>query len=76
MSVLPFPSFLDDVKEKGLKRAVFEGLNEATERLTSGLNIQDLREALRGGRVSDAETVPMAGGGMGNIVTSLNATFA
>jgi len=48
MSVLPFPSFLDDVKEKGLKRAVFEGLNEVTERLTAGLNVQDIREALRG----------------------------
>ncbi len=48
MSVLPFPSFLDDVKEKGLKRAVFEGINEVTERLTAGLNVQDVREALRG----------------------------
>ncbi len=48
MSVLPFPSFLDDVKEKGLRRAVFEGINEVTERLTAGLNVQDLREALRG----------------------------
>ena len=48
MSVLPFPSFLDDVKEKGLKRAVFEGINEVTERMTAGLNVQDIREALRG----------------------------
>lgn len=48
MSVLPFPSFLDDVKEKGLKRAVFEGINEVVERATAGLNIQDIREALRG----------------------------
>jgi quinol-cytochrome oxidoreductase complex cytochrome b subunit len=48
MSVLPFPSFLDDVKEKGLKRAVFEGVNEVVERATAGLNVQDLREALRG----------------------------
>ena len=48
MSVLPFPSFLDDVKEKGLKKALFEGADEAVERLTSGLNIQDVREALRG----------------------------
>lgn len=48
MSVLPFPSFLDDVKEKGLKRAVFEGINEVVERLTAGLNVQDIREALRG----------------------------
>ncbi|MBZ0277108.1 MAG: cytochrome bc complex cytochrome b subunit, partial [Anaerolineae bacterium] len=48
MSVLPFPSFLDDVKEKGLKRAVFELVDESVERLTAGLNIQDLREAIRG----------------------------
>jgi quinol-cytochrome oxidoreductase complex cytochrome b subunit len=48
MSVLPVPSFLDDVKEKGLKKAVFELVDESMERLTSGLNIQDLREALRG----------------------------
>ncbi len=48
MSVLPVPSFLDDVKEKGLKKAVFELIDESMERLTSGLNIQDLREAVRG----------------------------
>ena len=48
MSVLPFPSFLDDVKEKGLKKALLEGANEVTERLTAGMNIQDIREALRG----------------------------
>ncbi|MCB9456957.1 MAG: cytochrome bc complex cytochrome b subunit [Anaerolineaceae bacterium] len=48
MSVLPFPSFLDDVKEKGLKKAVFEVVDESVERLTAGLNIQDLREAIRG----------------------------
>lgn len=48
MSVLPFPSFLDDVKTKGLKKALFEGANEVTERLTAGMNIQDIREALRG----------------------------
>ncbi|MCK6578828.1 MAG: cytochrome bc complex cytochrome b subunit [Anaerolineae bacterium] len=48
MSVLPFPSFLDDVKEKGLKRALFEGINEVVERATAGMNVQDLREALRG----------------------------
>ena len=28
MSILPFPSFLDDIKEKGLKKAVFEGIDE------------------------------------------------
>lgn len=48
MTVLPFPSFLDDVKEKGFKRAVFEGVNEVVERVTPGMNIQDIREALRG----------------------------
>ncbi|NWF67969.1 MAG: cytochrome bc complex cytochrome b subunit [Chloroflexi bacterium] len=48
MSVLPFPSFLDDIKEKGLRKAVFEGVDEVVERLTAGMNIQDVREALRG----------------------------
>ncbi|MDX2161886.1 MAG: cytochrome bc complex cytochrome b subunit [bacterium] len=48
MSVLPFPSFLDDIKEKGLKKAVFEGVNEVVERATAGMNLQDIREALRG----------------------------
>ena len=48
MSILPFPSFLDDVKEKGFKKAVFEGIDDSVERLTAGLNVQDLREAFRG----------------------------
>ncbi len=48
MSVLPFPSFLDDIKEKGFKRALYEGVNEVVERATAGMNIQDIREALRG----------------------------
>lgn len=48
MSILPFPSFLDDIKEKGLKKAVYEGVNDVVERVTSGMNIQDIREALRG----------------------------
>ncbi len=47
-SVLPFPSFLDDVKEKGLKKAVFEGVDDVVERVTAGMNVQDIREALRG----------------------------
>jgi ubiquinol-cytochrome c reductase cytochrome b subunit len=48
MSVLPFPSFLDDVKEKGFKKAVYEGIDEVVERVTAGMNIQDIREAIRG----------------------------
>lgn len=48
MSLLPFPSFLDDVQEKGLKKALLEGIDETVERLTAGMNIQDIREALRG----------------------------
>lgn len=48
MSVLPFPSFLDDIKEKGVRKAVLELVDEAVERFTAGLNIQDIREALRG----------------------------
>jgi quinol-cytochrome oxidoreductase complex cytochrome b subunit len=48
MSVLPFPSFLDDVKEKGVRKAVMELVDETVERITAGMNIQDIREALRG----------------------------
>ena len=65
MSVLPFPSFLDDVKEKGFKKAIYEGANEAVERFTAGLNIQDMREALRGeppGRRPNPRLQPHADG--------------
>lgn len=48
MSILPFPSFLDDIKEKGFKRAVFEGIDDIVKSITAGMNIQDIREALRG----------------------------
>ncbi len=48
MSVLPFPSFLDDIKEKGFSKAVLELIDETVERITAGMNIQDIREALRG----------------------------
>lgn len=48
MSLLPFPSFLDDVQEKGWRKAVMEGVDEVVERTTAGMNIQDIREALRG----------------------------
>lgn len=48
MSLLPFPSFLDDIKEKGFKKAVFEGIDDVVERITAGMNVQDIREALRG----------------------------
>ncbi|MDQ7034481.1 MAG: cytochrome b N-terminal domain-containing protein [Anaerolineae bacterium] len=48
MSLLPFPSFLDDVHEKGIRKAIAEGVNETVERITAGMNIQDVREALRG----------------------------
>ena len=48
MSLLPFPSFLDDVKEKGFKKAIYEGIDDVVERITAGMNVQDIREALRG----------------------------
>ena len=32
MSILPFPSFLDDVKEKGFKKAIFEGIDDSVQR--------------------------------------------
>src|SRR5258708_19695805 len=48
MWVLTVRLFVDEIKEKGLRKAVFELIDETVERLTPGLNIQDLREALRG----------------------------
>jgi ubiquinol-cytochrome c reductase cytochrome b subunit len=48
MSVLPFPSFLDDVKEKGARKAVADLVDETVTRVTAGLNLRDLREMLRG----------------------------
>lgn len=48
MSLLPFPSFLDDVQEKGWRKAIMEGIDETVTRITAGMNIQDIREALRG----------------------------
>lgn len=52
MSLLPFPSFLDDVQEKGWRKAIMEGVDETVTRLTAGMNIQDIREALRGEEAS------------------------
>lgn len=48
MSVLPVPSFLDDIKEKGFRKATLELVDETVERITAGLNVNDLREAIRG----------------------------
>ena len=48
MSVLPVPSFLDDIKEKGFRKAVLEGIDQTVTRITAGMNVQDIREALRG----------------------------
>lgn len=48
MSILPFPTFLDDIKEKGFRKAVFELIDSTVERITVGMNVQDIREALRG----------------------------
>ncbi len=48
MSVLPFPSFLDTIKEKGLKKAVYEGIDDVVAYITAGMNVKDIREALRG----------------------------
>ena len=48
MSVLPFPSFLDDVQDKGLRKALLDGVDEVVERATAGMRVQDIREALRG----------------------------
>src|SRR5579859_2496414 len=48
MSVLPVPSILDDIKEKGFRKAILELVDDSVERFTAGLNINDIREALRG----------------------------
>ena len=48
MSVLPIPSILDDIKEKGFRKATLELVDQSVERFTAGLNINDIREALRG----------------------------
>ncbi len=42
-----FP-FLDDVKKKGLVPATLFKINEGVERLTAGLDIEDIRSVLRG----------------------------
>jgi ubiquinol-cytochrome c reductase cytochrome b subunit len=52
MSLLPFPSFLDDVQKKGWRKAIMEGVDETVSRMTAGMNIQDIREALRGEEAS------------------------
>lgn len=41
-------TFVEQVREMGLKQAVIAKADEAVERLTSGLNISDVRAALRG----------------------------
>ncbi|MBN1965174.1 MAG: cytochrome b N-terminal domain-containing protein [Anaerolineae bacterium] len=48
MSVLPFPSFLDDIKEKGVRKAVVDLADQTVERVTAGLTVRDIREVLRG----------------------------
>lgn len=48
MPILPFPSLLDAIKEKGVKKAVYEGVDDVIERITAGMNIRDMRETLRG----------------------------
>jgi quinol-cytochrome oxidoreductase complex cytochrome b subunit len=49
MAVWKFHSpFLDDVKAKGLVPAILFKTNEAVERVTAGLDIDDIRSVLRG----------------------------
>ncbi len=48
MSVLPVPSFLDDIKEKGARKAVSDLVDDVTTRVTAGLGVRDIREVLRG----------------------------
>ncbi len=41
-------TFVDQVKEMGVKQAVIAKADEAVERITAGMNIADIRAALRG----------------------------
>lgn len=41
-------TFVDQVREMGLKQAAIAKADEAVERLTAGMNISDIRAALRG----------------------------
>lgn len=52
MSVLPIPSILDEVKEKGVRKTIYSVVDRTVESLTAGMNIQDIREALRGDKPS------------------------
>lgn len=52
MSILPNRSFLDDIREKGFRRAAVEVLDSTVERVTAGLTVRDIREMLRGEKPS------------------------
>ncbi|NLF65594.1 MAG: cytochrome bc complex cytochrome b subunit [Chloroflexi bacterium] len=41
-------TFVDQVRELGLKQATIAKVDEAVERLTAGLNVNDIRDMLRG----------------------------
>ena len=41
-------TFFDQVKEMGLKQAAIAKVDEAAERITAGMNVGDIRSALRG----------------------------
>ena len=41
-------TFIEQVQEMGLKQAAIAKLDEAVERMTAGMNINDIRAALRG----------------------------
>ncbi len=44
--------FWGDVREKGFRRAVYESIDRTVERITAGMDVQDVREALRGEKPS------------------------
>ncbi len=49
MSVWKFHSpFIDDVKQRGLGPALYFKVNETVERVTAGMDIEDIRSMLRG----------------------------
>jgi len=40
-------TFIDQIREMGVKQAVITKSDEAVERLTAGMNVGDIRAALR-----------------------------
>ena len=55
-------TFVDQVKEMGFKQATIAKLDDVVERLTSGLNINDVRAMLRGDEPRRPNPMPTVSG--------------